>query len=104
MSPNYVKGFDKVRKQLSNLQNRMIELRGRHEVPLTELLNPEFMKKHTKYKTLKEMADKNGLTINNAEDIEKLKKFIVNNSTFKSWEELLKAANAIWVQKKLGLT
>jgi hypothetical protein len=104
MSSCNVKGIDKVINKLKGIQSRMEELRGKHKVPLKELFNSEFLQKHTKFNTLEEIANKSGLSIEKEEDLDNLKKFIVENSTFKSWDGLLKAASACWVRKKIGLT
>jgi hypothetical protein len=68
----------------------------------------DFMKKFTKFSSFDELLRSGGLVINSKEDLEKiavneLNTLIKNQSTFKSWEEMLETAIQEWTSRELGL-
>jgi len=93
---------------LDELKRRLRKLDGSHDVPLNELLNPEFMLKYTHFSSFQDMLDHSGYSVKTPEDIKVIPDapwdaFISANSTFATWHEMQKAAAAEWAKKQLGL-
>lgn len=100
------KGFELNLRGLDKLQKKVNELSGTNQVGLSELFNPVFMQKNTKFGNVEEMFEKSGLEIGSREDIEKNQKawdeFVKTNTNFTGWEEMLRVASQEWIKKKLG--
>jgi hypothetical protein len=93
---------------LDELQQRVRRLDGPHDVPLNELLNPEFMLKYTHFSSFQDMLDHGGYSVKTPEDFKAIPDapwdaFISANSTFASWHEMRKAATVEWTKRQLGL-
>ena len=72
-----------------------------------ELLTPGFLAKHTRFLSKDEMFEASGFNIQTAEDFEKIPDeewddFVQQSTPFATWNDMLSAAGAEWVQKKLG--
>jgi len=94
-------GLDELKQQLRRLD-------GSHGVSLNELLNPEFMLKHTHFSSFQDMLDHSGYSVKTPEDLKAIPDapwdaFISANSTFASWHEMREAAKTEWAKKQLGL-
>ena len=101
-------GFDEVSRELDNLAEKAESIHGTQEVPLSELLTPGFLAKHTQYLSEDEMFEASGFKVETADDSEKIPDeewdgFIRQNTPFATWSEMLSAAATEWTQKKLGL-
>jgi len=99
-------GFDKIKRDLENIQSKAKKLEGTNSVSFGELFTQEFLGKNTKFSSLDDMFKKSGFTINSQEDFKNIPdeewgKFIASNSHFKSWEEMLDAAVKEWTGKQL---
>ena len=99
-------GFDELSKKLENLQESAESIQGT-QVPLSELLTPGFLAKHTRFLSEDEMFEASGFKVETAEDFEKIPdeewdRFIEQNTPFTTWSDMLSAAGAEWAQKKLG--
>jgi len=99
-------GFDELSKKLEDLQESAESIQGT-QVPLSELLTPGFLAKHTRFLSEDEMFEASGFKVETAEDFEKIPdeewdRFIEQNTPFTTWSEMLSAAGAEWAQKKLG--
>ena len=93
---------------LDELQQRVRRLDGPHDVPLNELLNPEFMLKYTHFRSFEDMLDHSGYSVKTPEDFKAIPDapwdaFISANSTFASWHEMLEAAKTEWTKRQVGL-
>ena len=93
---------------LDELQRRVRKLDGSHDMPMIELLNPEFMTKHTSFGSFQDMLDHSGYSVKTPEDFKVIPDapwdaFISANSTFANWHEMREAAKTEWAKKQLGL-
>jgi hypothetical protein len=95
-------GLDKLQKNLKNLKTE--------EVPVSELLNPNFMEKHTKAKDFEDFVLKSGLVdqgqpitpeVFKALPDEEWDKYISEQTSFSSWDDMLGKAGAERIKKKL---
>lgn len=102
-----VKGFDKLRKRLQEMQNGVKELGDQKNVPLTDLFTPAFMSKYTSVSTLDEFCEKSGFNFSSKEDFENipqedLDEYVRSISNFSNWNDMLDNAVRIYISKKLG--
>lgn len=100
-------GFDELEKKLKHMERAARKLNGTHQVPLTELFTPSFMRKHTPYSSFDELLDDGGFVVNSSEDFEAipdeaLDKHISNNTNFDSWKGMSEKAASEYALKKLG--
>jgi len=101
-------GFEELSKKLNDLAEKAESVHGTHEVPLSELLTPGFLAKHTRFLSEDELFEASGFEVKTAEDFEKIPddewdQFIQQNTPFATWSDMLSAAGTEWTQKKLGL-
>lgn len=102
-----ITGLDELKKQLDRMAKGAEELDGTHNIPITELLSPEFISSHTKFANLEEIFEASGLKIESQEDFaaipdEEWDEFIRSISSFSDWQSMLGEAGAVWAAKKLG--
>lgn len=95
-----ITGADELIKKLEKLK----ELQK--SIPIAEVLTPEFMKENSKFDSVAGMFEKSGFTAATNEDFEKipdteLNAFVAENTKFKSWPEMSKAAMEIWLPKEM---
>jgi hypothetical protein len=78
----------------------MQKLSGTHEYALSEILPDKFVKTHTKYPTLQELAG----GVNEPSDVssEAFSQFIADNSDFSSYTEMLQTGYAEFAKRKLA--
>jgi hypothetical protein len=102
-----ITGLDEVTKQLNELSRKAESLSGNNSVPLTEMLTPAFVAKHTRFANADEMFAASGFKIETQEDFasipgEKWNEFIRSISSFADWDAMLGEAGSEWAAKKLG--
>lgn len=103
-----IDGIQHVQKKLSDLSGRIKQLDGNHNVPMSELLTPEFLSGCSKFHSLTELFTGSGFSIKSQEDFKAIPddewdRFIRLNTSFAGWREMLHAATAAWTKKKLAL-
>ncbi len=103
-----IKGLDELAKDMHRIANRAKELDGTHNVPIEELLTPEFVSSHTKFANIEEMLEASGFKIESQDDFAAIPdkdkdKFIRSISAFSDWESMIGEAGSAWAVKKLGL-
>ncbi|MRT04068.1 hypothetical protein [Ewingella americana] len=97
----------KVMSQIEQLQKNLKSIEGQSEVPITEILNEEFLTKFTSFVSVEDMFEKSGFKIDTAEDFKAIpdnewESFIVDNTKFSSWKEMQESAANDYFQKKLN--
>lgn len=102
-----LKGLKELEKNLKQLEKNANEIHGHNEVPLNKLFNSTFMKRYTKFSNITSFFDASPFTIDTQEDLatlpeDELDKYVSENTSFKSWQEMLTTASSEWVAKKLG--
>jgi len=104
-----MKGFDKVHKRLDDMAKRAAELDGKQQtVPLSELLNDEFIAEHTSFASFNELLAASPFKVATKEDFEAIPDaewdtYIENNTSFESWENMQHRAAAEYLAKQIGL-
>ncbi|MEG9437830.1 hypothetical protein JAO29_16910 [Edaphobacter sp. HDX4] len=102
-----LEGFDDLSRKLEDLADRAESLHGTQQVPLSELLTPGFLAKHTRFLSEDEMFEASGYKVDTAGDFEKIPdedwdEFIRQNTPFAAWSDMLSAAATEWTRKRLG--
>jgi hypothetical protein len=93
---------------LEQISRNSEELSGEHTIEFKDLFTPEFMNKYTDYKSIGELLQSSGYTINSSEDIEKLpdmewNEFIQKHTKFSNWKEMNQTALNEYFTRRLGL-
>ena len=102
-----VTGIDEVVRRLEELEHGVESISGEQEVPISELLSPDFLARHTEFASLEEMFLASGFTVETAEDFERIPddewdSFIRSHTQFSNWGEMLGAGSKEWAARKLG--
>lgn len=103
-----ITGFDELHKKLDQLAKNAQKLNGKHNIPVSELLTPAFVSRHTRFASANELFDNSYLHIKTAEDLraipnEKWDAYIRSVSNFDDWHSMLSAATGEWAKKRLGI-
>lgn len=101
-------GVDRMTKKLEDLARNARELHGKHEIQFQELLSPEFLARHTRFRDAGELFEASGFRVESEEDFkaipdEEWDEFINANTSFSNWEAMLSEAAKAWTSKKLGI-
>jgi hypothetical protein len=103
-----ITGLENLRRRVRELQERAQDVAEPHQVPLDELLTSEFMVLNTDFESADSMLRASGLTIRTTDDLEGVPaeawdSFIASHTRFGTWKDLLAAAGAAYVQRRLQL-
>ena len=95
------------KERLADLSRRANELHGQQNIPLSELMPPEFVSAHSELSSLQELLDASPFTIASVEDFKAIPddawdSFIKEKTSFSTWREMQEAAVREWTRKKLG--
>ncbi len=88
---------------LERLRRNAEAFHGTHQVKLTEILNPEFMRIHSRFSSIQEMLTQCGVsadTLAAMTDAEK-NDLARRGTTCDSWQEFINAAVAEYAKKQL---
>ena len=102
-----IDGFDKLEKQLKQMEKAARDLRKIDRVSFDELFPASFMRKYTSFQTMDKLLEAGGFKAESQEDFEAIPdvvfdKHIAANTKFKCWEDMLGEATSQYVAKKLG--
>lgn len=75
-------GFDEFEKELDKLSKQINNISG--NIPLDELLNDDFIRKHTQFANLYEFLDYGGFVINSEEDFDAIPQEKLDEHTAKT--------------------
>lgn len=103
-----IKGLEELTKELKGIAERVGALAGEHDIPITEILTPQFMSTHTHFKNAQELFVASGFKIESPQDFKAIPEaawdaFVRSVSAFNDWDEMLHAAVADWTRLKLRL-
>lgn len=102
-----ITGLDEAMKKLNDLQKKAESI-NQQSVPISEVLTPAFLQRHTPFGSADEMYESSGFKIETAEDFaavpdDEWNAFIRSVSSFADWKAMLDEAGKEWVTTKLGL-
>ena len=91
---------------LKRLQQNAKKLDGEHRVPVTELFTPAFMRRCSRFHSFQDLLAASPVTIRSADDFRRLADadrdaFIRQNTSFRSWQEMVNAASIEWTKTRL---
>ena len=96
-----IEGLDELAKDIDRMADTT-------NIPIEELLTPEFVSSHTKFANVEEMFEASGFKIKSQDDFAAIPyadwdKFVRSISAFSDFESMLGEAGEAWAVKKLGL-
>jgi hypothetical protein len=102
-----ITGLAELRSKLNDIAGRAQALDGQQNVPVGDLLNPEFMSRHTRFGSVDDMFAASGFRIESQEDLaavpdEQWDEFIRSVSKFSDWQSMLGEAAREWAGKQMG--
>lgn len=102
-----ITGLDKLQKRLKHMEQAARELDGTHEIPLSELLTPSFMRKYTRFSTFDELMNAGGFKAETTEEFKSIPEgpfdaHIAATTKFRSWKDMIQTATNQYISKKLG--
>lgn len=102
-----ITGLKELQKKLEDLGRKAEELHGQHNVPLNELFNADFMRRHTNFESFDALIEAGGFKVETAEDFSAIPdrewdEHIAKVTKFPNWQEMLNEAGTEWAQKQLG--
>lgn len=102
-----VKETGNLKERLADLSRRASELHGQQNIPLSELMPPEFVSAHSELSSLQELFDASPFTICSVEDFKAIPddawdSFIGEKTSFNTWRAMHEDAVKEWTRKKLG--
>lgn len=91
---------------LERLQKNLKRINGSHDIPISELLTPQFMRGHTRFGSFEEMLSASPWKVETTEDFGAIPNaewdaFIRRETRFSSWTEMQKLAANEWVKNEL---
>ncbi|MCP1147357.1 hypothetical protein [Bacillus sp. 1735sda2] len=100
-----IKGFKEFEKQLEKMSKAADDLQGSNDVPLEELLTDTFLRKNTNFSSYNEFES--GEIFSKHENLDQIPEnelddYVLNNTKFSSWREMLETASTEYVARKLG--
>lgn len=103
-----VNGFDELEKKIKRIEEGAKELEQTKDIQFNELFNDAFMAKNTPFNNVDDFFGKSPFDVTSREtfkeiDENKLDHYVVENSDFDSWTEMMNAATEEFIFKKLGL-
>ena len=103
-----ITGFKELQNTLGDLSRRAQNLEGPRNVPIADLLTPALLSRCSRFKSAAELFEASGFTVNSQEDFaaipdDQWDAFIKQNTSYSTWDEMLKAAGAAWVRRELGV-
>ncbi len=102
-----MRGLDALQRKMNDLSDRAKRLNGTHEVPIPELLTPEFLSTCSSFGSVQEMFEASGFAINSTDDFKAIPNlewdaFVTRNTSFTSWKDMLDSAVRSWTSRQLG--
>jgi len=100
-----IEGLDGFKDKLDKINKKAKELDGEHSVPLDELFDSSFMRKHTSFASFDELLREGGYKVESQADFDALPDsdldvHIQQNTSFSSWQDMQEAAAGSWLKKK----
>ncbi|HJJ07630.1 MAG TPA: hypothetical protein OIM35_08515 [Clostridiaceae bacterium] len=95
-------GLEKFQKEL----NQKVQNFNSKQKTFADIFDSSFMNTYTKFSNIDDFFNNGGFVINSKEDLENinesdLDKYVSNNSTFSSWNEMQKTASVEYAKKQL---
>jgi hypothetical protein len=91
---------------LKKLAENAKKMHGTSEVKFTDVMTPEFISNCSQFENLEQLFDSSGFKVESKKDFAAIpdnewEEFIVNNTSFDSWEEMQKHAMTAYAKRQL---
>lgn len=101
-------GFDELERKLNRMTESAEAMDGEHAVPLNDLFPPAFMDEYTDYRSLEELFEASGFTVETPQDFAAIPDaewdaFIARVTGFSDWQAMQEKGAADWVARGIGL-
>src|SRR5712692_4364562 len=96
-------GFDDAMRRLKRLEENARGLTGTHSIPVNELCDPDFMRRHTKAATFAALIEASGHRVESAADFAApaWDAAVRAHTSFASWDEMRQAAVREYTEHRL---
>ena len=99
-------GLDELENEINSLANKAASLDGA-QVEFADLFTAEFMESHAGVSSFDVFLDNGNFNVETQEDFEAipeddLDKYVLENTDFSSWEEMLDTATGEYLESQLG--
>lgn len=100
-------GLDAAMKKLEGLAKKAKELGGEHQVRVSEMFTPAFMRTYTDFESFDAMIEASGFQVQSQADFENIsddewETLVRTKTRFARWDEMLRAAGGEWVKRNMG--
>jgi hypothetical protein len=101
-------GLDEFQRKLNDFAQRAATLSGTQNIPLPELLTPDFLRGCSHFESADALFAASGFKVDTPEDFAAIPDaawddFICANTTFAAWDEMLGKAGGEWAARRLDL-
>jgi len=101
-----ITGLDEFQRKLEQMRRNVEQLEGEHQVPLTELFPPAFMRQHSGVTDFETFCREGGVDISTKDAFAALPESRLDSAVkcltqFASWNEMKHAAAADWAKRRL---
>jgi len=100
-------GLEQFQRQIAELEHQVDAVSREQSIPLSELLNSDFLAACSTLSSVDEMFERSGFKVESEDDFAAIpdddwEAFIRANTSYFSWKEMLEAAGVAWTKAKLG--
>lgn len=101
-----ITGLDEFQRELEQMRRNAEQLAGEHQVPLTDLFPPAFMRQHSGVPDFESFCRDGGIDLSSNEAFaalpgKQLDAVVKRLTQFASWEEMKQAGAADWANRRL---
>jgi hypothetical protein len=101
-----ITGLEEFQRKIDQLRRNAEQMDGTHEVPLSELFSPAFMRQHSSVPNFETFCRDGGIDTSSKEafeatDVQQLNSAVARLTEFPGWEEMKKAGAADWARRRL---
>lgn len=100
-------GFQEFKDFQKGFKKGIKDLEQTNEISFDVLFNPKFIQKHTKFSSIDDFLEQSGFDCSSTEAFDSipsdaLDKYVRENTSFHSWQEMLEEATNDYITGKLG--
>jgi len=101
-----ITGLDEFQRKIEQMRRNAEQLGGEHQVPLTDLFSPAFMRQHSRVTDFATFCKDAGLDVSSTEAFaaiprDTLDAAVRHLTEFATWEDMKHAGAADWARRRL---
>ena len=102
-----ITGLDEIQRKLEDMSRRAQSISGTQNVPIPELLTPEFLRQCSRFNSASDFFEASGFKVETSEDFaaipdDEWDEFIRANTSYATWKTMMGEAVKGWTAKKMG--